>query len=229
MSAIQQVLAAYGGDAPIAYWNPADKDADVVLSTDTKTMWRGGSGSAHALVRGVAGRSSGKRYVEFYSPQARGNVPGGGPAGGLVTAGYPLSGFGPGDTTGGIAVSFRRYLSAGDSAYYYRNGSSLSLGLNVASSSGYVGFAVDLTNGFIWINIDGTWLDSKPPTGGGASYYANVPTSGVALFPAATSYYPKSTYPDNSVDIRVLASEMGIGATAFNTGQVLDGFLPWGA
>lgn len=226
MSAIQQVLAAYGEVAPAAYWNAADKNANAVLSSDTKSMWRGGSGSAHALVRAVTGHSTGKRYVEFYSPQARGNVPGGGPIGGLVTPAYSLSS-GPGDAAGGIAVAFRRYLSAGDSAFFYRNGSAINMAFNVAAATGWMGLAVNFGTGSVYIVIDGTWVDGRLPNGG-AGFYSTVPTSGT-LYPAASTYYPLSTYPDASVTLRVLASEMGVGASAFNTGGVLDGFSPWGA
>jgi hypothetical protein len=226
IGAIASRHRALGG--PTVYWSTTDKNADMVVSGDTKSTWRGTSGATHVLTRGVTGLNTGKRYVEFYSPQARGQVPGQGVIAGLVTAAYALSGSAPGEAPGGVGVQFRRYVSAGDSAFFLRNATSASLYFDVALTTGSVGFAVDMATGNIWINIDGAWLSSLSPASSPGTGYTTVPAAG-AVYPAVSTYYPLATYPDNSVTLRVLASEMSIGASAFNTGQSLDGFLPWGA
>lgn len=225
------LLNPYRFGVSAAYWSTTDKNAGMAVSSDTKSTWRTAAVSSHLLTRGVTPRSSGKRYIEFYSPQARGSVPGQGAIAGLVTSTYALDGTngGPGGSAGGIGAIFRRYISPGNSTYLSRNATDISLGVDPSSSTGWVGFAIDFSSGGkIWINIDGTWLSGLSPSSSPGTGYTSVPAAG-DMYPAASTYYPIGTYPDNSVTMRVLASEMSIGASAFNSGQVLDGFLPWGA
>lgn len=211
------------------YWNAADKSADMGLSTDTTTAWRSAGTDGHAIVRGIQGRSSGKRYVEFYSPQDRGIVPAGGSYPGLVDATFALNGVGTGDGTGGLGIQFRRYVGPGDSAYFGRNGGgTTNMSINVNTTDGWGGLAVDFAAGQVWIVIDGTWYLGLTPSGSPSSGSTTVPVAGT-LYPAVSTYYPEASYPDNTVSLRVLASEMSIGASAFNPGGVLDGFSPWGA
>lgn len=220
----------FGSAAPSAlYWSTTDKGAGMAVSTDTKTAWRTAAIGSHQVVRGALGRSTGKRYVEFYSPQARSQIPGQGVNAGLVTAAFPLSGFAPGETSGGTGVLFRRYLSTGNSAWITPNGAAATnINFDVASVNGWTGLAIDMATSGMWINIDGTWMGGKSPASHPSSPFTVTWTGGGAFYPATSTYYPIGTYPDNSVTLRVLASEMSIGATAFNPGQVLDGFLPWG-
>ena len=216
-------------DADALHWNPSDKDSNIALSPDLQTMWNS-LNNAHKMVRGYVSRSSGKRYIEFYTLIARGGV-GTAPEGliaGFIVAGTSLgSGNYPGVANNTFGLQWRRFASGGNSIFRYLNGASANAGVDAFNGTpAYLGIAVDFSNNQVWWNVNGTWAGGLTPQGS-PSTGSFAMNSGQTLYPAASCFYPVSSNTDARQRILTTMGELRIGAAAFGSGQALDGFTPW--
>jgi lysophospholipase L1-like esterase len=152
-------------------WNPADKDANITLSSGDLVATSNLDG--WQSVRAKDGKSANKWYWEVKSlTQAAGtnNVIGIGKSTASL-ASYP-----GGDTNGW------GYSSVGA---VYTNGSPVVTGLPTWAQGDIIGVALDLDNGKLWFSKNGTWVQSGDPANG-----LNPQISGIAgtLYPMVSPY-----------------------------------------
>jgi len=166
MSAIQQMLAAYGSVAvalPPTTWNPSDKQAGISLSGSNliATSTSGSDG-----VRGTNSKSSGKHYFEVTL------------TGGATNAFIGIA--------SSAWDSSHQLASDANSACYvnnilYTNGFGTSGAATTMVIGDVIGVAVDVSNHRIYWSRNNTWQNSASPTTGtgGLDYITTIP-----VFPA---------------------------------------------
>lgn len=153
-------------------WNPADKEASVVLSNGNLTATDG------VMVRAIASASTGKRYYEaqyvFTSGPNQSRI-------GIATAALSTS------TRVGSGANSAAVESGGYT--YLNNGVPTFVHAVPWSSGDIIGIAVDLGAGHVWYSRNGTWVPNTGGSAGDPSAGTNPRTTGL---PAGT-YYPACT------------------------------------
>lgn len=155
-------------------WNPADKNAAIVLSNGNTTAARTGAES-YAGVRGTVGYSTGTYYFEATVPGGSGAEGAVGLANATASISDPL-GFGNNNGIGAYSDG-AVWSGAGDT----------NLG-SVGYHNRRLGFLVNLTTRRLWIRNDaGAWVVGGDPAASGAGH--NISGLSGALFPMATLFY----------------------------------------
>lgn len=143
-------------------WNGADKDSDVTLSDDDRTMNMPASSTGG--VRSIGSIATGKLYFEMIM------LTGGGASRyGIANASYTVTGA-PGHDANSWAVD-------GDAGIYNGSGSVIrDLGTNPSNSGGSWMFALDMTAGKLWIGnaTAGTWYESGNPAAGTGEQFSGI-------------------------------------------------------
>lgn len=166
-----------------AVWNPADKDARLVLSNNNKTVARNATtGGSNPIVRGLNPKSSGKWWIEYTVTAA--DLTAKNLGFGLATAAFTTY-FGDGATNYGLYTS-------GSAAY---NGSFPSVTGTLAVGD-RIAFAVDFSLAKAWISRNGTWLNGDPVAG----------TSGQSVNGSAPWYPAASPTSANGMDALTMSS-----------------------
>jgi hypothetical protein len=150
-------------------WNPADKDADIVLSSGNHIATVSVTGNH--CVRGTTSHASGKWYLEY--------------SGITITNGYGLGIATAAQSLSNIAVdsTFAQGIDATGNVKGTGGGGTLG-----APSGHTIGMAIDITAGKYWFTYDGSnWaghtLGADPGTGSlGCDYTDTIPAA-VAVFP----------------------------------------------
>ena len=198
MHAENEGMAAYPSKvaSAAAYWNPSDKSASIGLSVgDTVATYT--AGTSYGSVRGVTFRGSGKYYFEV-----------------LVNAmnssfiGIANSSFVFGTDFVGKTVDGFGYFPPGN--VIYNNGSVI---CNSFANGDVLMFAYDVTNGNLWVGINGVWeAGGNPGAGTGAQYTATTIGSCTPCFSGGTN-------ADN-ITLRTASGDFGYG--------IPSGFSAWG-
>lgn len=133
-----------------AQWNSADKDADITLSNSDRDTAGAGAGT----VRSLLGRSTGKYYWEV-------TIITGSPGNlylGLVNSTFTVT-----NNYCGSAASSAGIASFGNSVHTWTKAQAgtISLALN-----DIVGFAVDISTGYLWVARNNTWQLTGDPAAG---------------------------------------------------------------
>lgn len=182
-----------------AYWNPADKNASIVLSLGNTRADRP-TGTAELGVRGITGKTAGKWYFEIATTTGYATGAASSAYAGVASATVSLSGQPIFSALGGQYVCAR-----GNAQYGTQSGSSGShAGSGWASQvSGVntVGFAVDV----------GTRNVTMYDYGGSRFTVAYASTSGAAVYPWAQIGSGMTT---SGLTLRVLASEFAFSIPA---------------
>lgn len=140
-----------------ATWNPSDKDADITLSNGDRDTAGAGAGS----VRCVLGRSSGKYYWEVtIITGSPGNLFIGMANGTFSLSTYP----GAGASSAGIA-------SYGNSVNTWTKAQT---GTFPLALNDVVMFAADVTTGYLWVGLNGTWQLSGDPDAGTTPWVTGI-------------------------------------------------------
>jgi lysophospholipase L1-like esterase len=156
-------------------WNPADKASALVLSNSDYTA---GGVAGFPSGRGVAGRDTGKRYIEFkFSGSSQVMV-------GFVNknvslATYPTGSAAPYNNTPSrsLALWFN-----GSSPVVFTTFTPVNAFTSTAvTATSTVGMAVDFDAGKLWISLDGVYQSSGDPAAGTNPSYT---------FPANSLLYP---------------------------------------
>jgi hypothetical protein len=157
-------------------WNPADKNAAIVLSNSNVTAGRA-SGNTYAGVRGTTGYTSGTYYFEATVPGGPGAEGSVGLANAASSQSDPL-GYGSSNGVG-----------------FYPDGNLYTASGSASPGGNYygvrLGFLVNVTSRRLWIkNASGAWI-----VGGDPASSAGFDISGIsgALYPMATIYFVEDT------------------------------------
>ena len=191
--------------AAFTTWNPSDKNASITLSNGNRTGTNN-TGGAHAGVRSIASRSTGKYYYEIYA-----NV--------QTFTGFSY--FGVANST----ASLSNYLGVDANAAIMTggggavcNGASIGTGDGLANTQ-TMGIAVDFTALKIWFwnNVTARWngdiLANQNPSNGTGGFSIAALAAG-PYFPAMSIYQLNDQFTAN------------FGATAYlNTAPT--GFGNW--
>ena len=165
-------------------FNPADKNASIVLTNGDRTITQSSGGATG--VRGTTSKSSGKWYTEIRYD----GVFGAG-AFGFGTSGHSLNG----DVGSGTGFGY----SAGGTVSV--NGSTLATLAQYASGT-VIGVAVDFAALKVWFSANGVWLSGNPVTGSGGysftagTYFpmASIASTGGYTILDALAYSPPSGF-----------------------------------
>ena len=178
------------------YWNPADKDPDVVLASSDRAASVTGTGNVGA-VRSTVSLSSGKWYVEFdLIPSGGANA-----AGGVGTSSMDLA-LRPGTDANSWAI-----LGTGQLRH---NATTTAYGDNVGAPCR---MAVDIDNGLIWFGEpSGVWFNGGDPATGTNPAFSGLPGGLFIVFGAASSAGTKSS------TLRLLADYAEATPTGFVAG-----------
>lgn len=181
-------------------WNPADKGADITLSTtvfanDTAT----GSAATWNSVRATTSNSSGKFYLEMKCLNA-----GTQSFVGMATSGFSLATF-----LGNAATSVGMENTTG-AGTIIGNGFTL----NATVSNGYgandtLQIAVDFTGGNLWFGKNNTWQTGNPSTG----------TTPTATFTPPLTLFPASSELNTNSVMQIVPSNFKFTPPT--------GFQPW--
>jgi len=199
--------------APFALttFDPANKNANVVLSGDNLRTAQNGSENSWCAAKGTVSRSTGKLYFEA--------VPSGGGTTSMIGIGRDTQSLANGIFTGHVGGI--GYWFAGG---VYRNGTgNITAGVNPAS--GLVGVAVDLDAQLFWwlnnANLAAGWNNdpiADPAKGLGGLDISMLGAKGLAYFPSS-SPATGSSYGANE-------TTANFGATPF-AGLQPEGFCAW--
>jgi len=143
-------------------WNSADKDSDVTLSDDDRTMNMPASSTGG--VRSVGSIAAGKVYFEMIM------LTGGGASRyGIANGSYTVTGA-PGHDANSWSVD-------GNAGIYNGSGTVIrDLGTNPSNSGGSWMFALDMDAGKLWIGDAnaGTWYESGNPAAGTGEQFSSI-------------------------------------------------------
>ncbi len=163
-------LVAVSQTTPNSKWNPADKDANAVLSSNNTILT---ATSAPSGARGSQSRNSGKRYFTVNLGLSQiGQA-------GLATAAAPLN-----NTLGADVNGWGVFTPVG-TYWFYHNSVSISTSVTIADND-VLNVAYDAGTGNIWFGINGVYFSStgaatgNPVAGTSPTYTV---TAGTALFP----------------------------------------------
>lgn len=138
---------ATAGAEQSAQWNSADKNASITLSNSD----RDATGGSLVSVRGLLGRSTGKYYFEILVQTSVANF-----WCGLGTSGANLASY------AGNSASSAGIASGGNAVNTWTKAQA---GTFTISAGDVLGYAVDITNGKMWIAKNNTWqLTGDPAT-----------------------------------------------------------------
>ena len=168
--------------SPFATWNPADRQADVVLSPDLLTASEGpASGSYNDSVRATRGRKAGKRYLELTILDLVRDFN----EVGVATSQLFLE-LGPCfDDAGGCGYDNSGAVRCAQGSF---------LGPFTAYQVGdVVGIAADLDAGLIYFSVNGAWQAGGQPATGTGGLVATVTSPDGELFPTANISQGDST------------------------------------
>lgn len=198
-------------------WNPSDKSANITLSNSDYTAKRSASG-AHAVVRCLSGKTSGKWYVEFILADSLTSVTR--TFCGFAHEDLRLDGYYPGIGVAGnegIGLGITLANTTTDEWYYYSGigQQAVSLGTGLSHAAGiYWRVAADLDNGDAWL------AHSDAPTswiGGGDPATLTTPTVSDSDWVGATIHKAMSDRDQKGYTI---------DSTPANSPPT--GFNPWG-
>lgn len=145
-----------------AQWNSADKNASVTLSNGD----RDATGGVLVSVRGRLSRASGKYYYEVLVGTSASNF-----WCGFGTSGANISSYvGNSASSGGIA-------SGGNAVNTWTKAQS---GTFTISAGDVLGFAADVSTGYIWVAKNNTWQLSGDPAAGTSPWITGVAS---AIYP----------------------------------------------
>lgn len=192
----------------VTNWNPADKHADISLTNFNRNAY--GTTADNRSVRANNSKSTGKWYFEV---QLSSGTPGTGLSIGVGSSAFDLAL--PLYDTGQVAWCVD---NAGD---LYDNGTSIASSLAL-SDSDYIGIAVDLDNGYMWVFLNGALIngDLDPPDATNADFT----TLTGAVYPAFST-----NFINNAGTINALETDMAYtpptGFLAWDDGAVLPEVL----
>ncbi|MGB1561539.1 MAG: SPRY domain-containing protein [Sinimarinibacterium flocculans] len=152
------LLLPSAGGGGYSGWNPADKDANTVLS---ESNFRATAASNFAqLVRSVAGKTDGKWYVEFVL--------------GISTTGVGVIAVGAANESASLAQFVGQNQNGwghwGQTPRRWHNSVATAYGTAFANND-VIGMALDLPNNSVWWSRNGEWQGGgNPAAGTGAAF-----------------------------------------------------------
>jgi hypothetical protein len=174
---------ASGGGGSTSVWSAADAAANGMTLSNGGLTVTNPAAATYATVRGMISRTTGKYYVEFYTPT--------GATGsasdimfGLADASFTPT---PGTYLGHVIYSAGcdngggNFVSSGFTSVNV-------MSVTPAASSDVFAIAVDLAAGKFWVAYNNVWFASGNP-GAGANPMVTIasPALGLALFPGLTT------------------------------------------
>lgn len=166
------IPSGFAGWGLAVTWNPADKNANVILlNGDISATVVGATDCAQ---RATSGLSAGKLYFEVTLSVAAAGV-----VGIMTAAGSIANGDFVGETAGGYGYATGGGLYAGSGSPFAT--------VATYTVGDVIGVAVDFTNLKIWWSKNGVWQNGDPATN----------TSGRAI--SAGTYFPAASEASNSV------------------------------
>lgn len=172
-----------------ATWNPAAKNATVTLSSSDLVAQKTSTDN-WAGVQATVGRSTGKYYFGIQQTGSPWDSANFWMVFGLSVAAGNFTNSHPGDTvfsTNGLGLQGQGTV--------HRNGMSAgsgSVGITTSADLDTVNFAVDMDNGEIWVNYNGTYGGSQDPATRTNPHTTFTP--GLTLFPSAAMYSEGTNY-----------------------------------
>lgn len=154
---------------PAVYWNPADKDSHIALSSGDQVATTGGAFATWVNVRSITSHASGKFYAELVNTTNVANSM----MFGVAKAGESLTKQ-PGGA-GSNSWSIQANRSSGVRTYF--NGSSATPGFSAIPAGGYARIAVDIGAGKLWLGVStsASWAGGGDPATGTAPTYSFTP------------------------------------------------------
>ena len=197
-----------GGGAPTAaYWNPADKDSHIALSSGDAVATTAGSFATWVNVRSVTSHAGGKWYAELVNTTDVADSM----MFGLAKAAESLTNQPGGAGSNSWAIQANRATGV---RTYFNGGSSIP-GFSAISAGGYARIAVDITAGKLWLGVStsGTWSGGGDPATGTTPTYSFTPGTPLYLI-----------FGGNAVGQVVTLKSNG----GENIGTIPSGFAMWG-
>lgn len=165
------LLADAGGGVAVGRWNPADKHADIVLSSSDTQANNGVAGNWRS-VRGVTSHSIGKWYAEFnVTSSSINNL-----MCGIATSAATLASF-PGSDAFGWSIQ------NDGSTNIRNNGANTPTALTPPGTNERFMVAYDAATGKIWLGARGVWYNSGDPAAGTNPTF--TASAGTVMFLAA--------------------------------------------
>lgn len=169
----QGMMMSGGGAALGVFWNPADKNALVVLSNNNLTATRGSAINEWKAARANVAYSTGKYYYELEVDDPLTN----GVEGGFANATFNVN-------TGVLDSDPNAWALFSLDGQPYHNAVAIDSPIGAITAGQRMQFAIDFDAGKIWVGREGTF-SGDPAAGTGERFTF---TANTAMFPACALF-----------------------------------------